>query len=244
MSSETTYSTVTRVFRHLPALVLSFLFFRILTPPHRASASDKVVHDLSFIHGFRLLHSALPALNFAGALVNFYAFYEAQTLARPPPFWRSVFAYFVCLSGCLLRLWSYSALGRFFTYQISVRSHHELIGSGPYAWLLHPSYTGLWLAMLGGIPFFLSPWLGHLRFYTIWAARVKLIRTDPRPMVARIETFIRTFGAAFVVVNLLIAVTATHKRITVEEATLRDHFGPAVWDAHAAGKWKLIPFVW
>lgn len=46
------------------------------------------------------------------------------------------------LGGVALRYWCYSKLGPLFTYTILVKPDHRLVQDGPYALLLHPSYTG------------------------------------------------------------------------------------------------------
>lgn len=55
----------------------------------------------------------------------------------------------VCVAGTALRAWCFASLGRLFTYEVGIRSQHELVGSGPYTLLLHPSYTGAAMAALG-----------------------------------------------------------------------------------------------
>lgn len=45
--------------------------------------------------------------------------------------------------GDFVRTWAKDELGRFFTYDIGIRSGHNLVTTGPYAYLVHPSYTGL-----------------------------------------------------------------------------------------------------
>ena len=52
-------------------------------------------------------------------------------------------------AGVALRQWAVWTLGRFFTWQVIVRRDHELVTSGPYAFVRHPSYTG-WLLMVAG----------------------------------------------------------------------------------------------
>ncbi|KAF8876176.1 hypothetical protein BD779DRAFT_1561319 [Infundibulicybe gibba] len=54
------------------------------------------------------------------------------------------------LVGVGIRLASYQRLGRLFTYEISVRTGHRLITTGPYAVVRHPSYTGFLLICIGG----------------------------------------------------------------------------------------------
>ena len=45
--------------------------------------------------------------------------------------------------GSFLRLWAMQTLGHFFTFEVTIRKRHSLITTGPYRWLMHPSYTGL-----------------------------------------------------------------------------------------------------
>lgn len=35
------------------------------------------------------------------------------------------------------------ALGNLFTFEVMIRKNHKLITDGPYAYLMHPSYTGI-----------------------------------------------------------------------------------------------------
>jgi protein-S-isoprenylcysteine O-methyltransferase len=59
------------------------------------------------------------------------------------------------VGGCLLRLWCFSSLGRLFTFEVGFRREHPLIRTGPYRYLIHPSYTGALLASIG-----FQVWLG------------------------------------------------------------------------------------
>jgi len=47
--------------------------------------------------------------------------------------------------GLALRAWSIARLGRFFTVDVAIHRDHALLTSGPYAWVRHPSYSGLLL---------------------------------------------------------------------------------------------------
>src|SRR5688572_5639888 len=51
--------------------------------------------------------------------------------------------------GLALRWYSIIYLGRFFTVNVAIHSRHEIIDTGPYARIRHPSYTGALLAFLG-----------------------------------------------------------------------------------------------
>lgn len=52
-------------------------------------------------------------------------------------------------TGSILRLFCYQALGRLFTFELSLRDDHKLITSGPYSLVRHPSYTGNFLIVAG-----------------------------------------------------------------------------------------------
>ena len=51
--------------------------------------------------------------------------------------------------GLSLRWYSIFYLGRFFTVNVAIHSSHEVIDTGPYSRVRHPSYTGALLAFLG-----------------------------------------------------------------------------------------------
>ena len=51
--------------------------------------------------------------------------------------------------GLMLRWYSIIYLGRFFTVNVAIHSGHEIIDTGPYRYIRHPSYTGALLAFLG-----------------------------------------------------------------------------------------------
>lgn len=51
--------------------------------------------------------------------------------------------------GLGLRWYSIFYLGRFFTVNVAIHSRHEIIDTGPYRRIRHPSYTGALVAFLG-----------------------------------------------------------------------------------------------
>jgi protein-S-isoprenylcysteine O-methyltransferase Ste14 len=52
-------------------------------------------------------------------------------------------------AGLGLRAWSIVTLGRFFQYQIKVQPGHQVVTSGPYRYVRHPSYTGIAMVLAG-----------------------------------------------------------------------------------------------
>jgi protein-S-isoprenylcysteine O-methyltransferase Ste14 len=52
-------------------------------------------------------------------------------------------------AGIALRQWAITALGPYFVGHVLVQPGQQVVSSGPYRWLRHPSYTGMWLEMAG-----------------------------------------------------------------------------------------------
>ena len=67
----------------------------------------------------------------------------------------------IFLAGLLLRAYAIIYLGRFFTVNVALAADHQLIDTGPYRYVRHPSYSGAMLEFLGlGITF--GNWLSLL----------------------------------------------------------------------------------
>ncbi len=84
----------------------------------------------------------------SGGIAVFLSFH-LRAWALP---WRSQFyiaGFCLFASGLILRWYSIIYLGRYFTVNVAIAADHQLIESGPYRFIRHPSYTG-GLAMLLG----------------------------------------------------------------------------------------------
>jgi protein-S-isoprenylcysteine O-methyltransferase Ste14 len=88
-------------------------------------------------------------------LVIFLKFYAADIF--PPAgyqFWShslatSLIGDAVTLFGAVIMIWARIKLGKNWSANIIFRKDHELITSGPYAYVRHPIYAGLVLMLLG-----------------------------------------------------------------------------------------------
>jgi protein-S-isoprenylcysteine O-methyltransferase len=60
--------------------------------------------------------------------------------------------------GLALRWYSIVTLGRFFTVNVAIHRDQQVVQTGPYRYLRHPSYTGYLLAFVG-IGMYLRNWL-------------------------------------------------------------------------------------
>lgn len=55
----------------------------------------------------------------------------------------------LCLAGFGFAVWARMHIGRNWGMPMTLREGHELVTSGPYAYVRHPIYSGLMLAMIG-----------------------------------------------------------------------------------------------
>ncbi|MEA9786447.1 methyltransferase family protein [Xanthomonas campestris] len=69
-----------------------------------------------------------------------------------PPAWQEPLRWGACAliaGGLGLRVWAIQVLARWFTVDVTIQADHQLVRSGPYRWLRHPSYTGALLCFYG-----------------------------------------------------------------------------------------------
>lgn len=166
-------------------------------------------------------------------------------------------------SGAILRLWCFKTLGQFFTFELSIHPSHSLVTTGPYSFVRHPSYTGIYLTLLGGTLVGLAPgtWL-----YERWIHLSPLLRdakhlgmwvvsfgsTNSAP-IARppLHSFsIGMFTPASLLIYALItfwlvkvwyALRSTNRRLQIEDLELHRVFGN-VWEEYAERvRWRLLP---
>ena len=67
----------------------------------------------------------------------------------------------IVVAGLAITVWARRHLGQFWSARVSLKEGHQLIKSGPYAWVRHPIYSGIFLAMLG-TALFVGEWRGLL----------------------------------------------------------------------------------
>ena len=84
--------------------------------------------------------------------------------------WVSALLLVLMAGGAALRYWCYAKLGRYFTYTILVKPDHVLVADGPYALLLHPSYT----AQVGVMCLYLLYMFGACAVYLLPLVAYKL----------------------------------------------------------------------
>jgi protein-S-isoprenylcysteine O-methyltransferase Ste14 len=109
-----------------------------------------------------------------------------------------------------IRLMTYRHLGRFFRFETSIQKDHELIVSGPYSFVRHPSYTAGIFMSCGLFPWYLSK--------GSWIMESGLWNT----MLGKILVSI-CFSLLIVIISTILA------RMPKEDIALRDQFKKE-WD--------------
>jgi len=99
---------------------------------------------------------------------------------RAPLWWLGIA---MMLVGMPFRWWAIHVLARHFTVDVSIRPDHELVRSGPYRWLRHPSYTGSLLTFLG-FALCLGNWLSLAAMLPVALAFLWRIHVEERVLSA------------------------------------------------------------
>lgn len=97
----------------------------------------------------------------------------------------------VLAAGLALSIWARWHLGRNWSATVAVKAGHELVRSGPYAWVRHPIYSGLMGGFLG-TAVVLDQWRGVLALAIMLAAIWRKLHLEERFML---ETFGQDYAA-------------------------------------------------
>ncbi|KAI0073853.1 ICMT-domain-containing protein [Panus rudis PR-1116 ss-1] len=165
--------------------------------------------------------------------------------------------------GALLRLWCFRSLGSMFTFELTIQPSHSLVTTGPYAFVRHPSYAGIYLTLLGGTLVALAPstwlyecWLSpayHALTHAASASSSWPWKSNSITSFSQIlSAFALPFSPTSVLVHALIAfwlfkvwyaLRSTNRRLHIEDRELHKVFGE-VWEHYAEKvRWKLLPGV-
>jgi protein-S-isoprenylcysteine O-methyltransferase Ste14 len=105
---------------------------------------------------------ALTAATLSGVVLAVVVANQAEDLVLPGAGWWPLAAGLtLVVAGFALRVWAVHTLGRFFKYRVVVQEGHEVVETGPYARVRHPSYTGM-IICSAGVGLMLGNWLAIL----------------------------------------------------------------------------------
>ncbi|KAK0479090.1 hypothetical protein EDD18DRAFT_1312511 [Armillaria luteobubalina] len=168
-----------------------------------------------------LAHSfpSLPASHFILSTLAFKG--NSDRIAITPLF---LLGNVLTVVGTAIRLHCYSALGRLFTFELSIRKNHRLIIRGAYAVVRHPSYTGMILTILGAIcSQSAGSWVMECGLIDMWYGKVLAVYW--------------LLVAAAVIASLLL-------RVSVEDQLLHKRFGQEWIEWNTRVPYGLIPGVY
>jgi|ERR1044071_1302521 protein-S-isoprenylcysteine O-methyltransferase len=125
----------------LPAILgLAYFFSELILAFTRRSSAKTVSKDA---HSLRVLWFVI--------IVCIWLSIQAQgrwpNAVLPP--WFVPVGIILFAGGTILRWYSIIHLGRFFTVNVAIAADHQLVDTGPYRFVRHPSYTGALLAFIG-----------------------------------------------------------------------------------------------
>jgi len=84
----------------------------------------------------------------------------------------SIIGLVMLVGGLAFRIWSIRYLGKYFTATVQIVDKHQIVQSGPYAIVRHPSYLGAYVAIVGSA-LFLNTIIGTITSALIMAIAYK-----------------------------------------------------------------------
>lgn len=107
----------------------------------------------------------------------------------PQLFWLQVVGIALTYLGVAFTIWARGALGANWSPDVTLKVEHELVLSGPYAFVRHPLYTGLTIALIGAV-LEIGEWRAILAFAILLATHIIKARQEEKLMAAQ-------FGAQY-----------------------------------------------
>lgn len=81
------------------------------------------------------------------------------------------------LAGVFLAIWARRHIGQYWSGTVTLKVDHKLVQSGPYAYVRHPIYSGLFLALLGTV-LALGEWRGVAALFLLLIAHWRKARNE------------------------------------------------------------------
>ena len=101
----------------------------------------------------------------------------------------------VLVSGAILRRLCFRDLGRSFTGEVRVRPDQQVVRTGPYRWVRHPSYTA-GILMIVGAAIALGSWIGVvLSFVLAVLGYAYRVRVEERALMTTLGDSYREYAA-------------------------------------------------
>lgn len=117
---------------------------------------------------------------------------KVRAAALPDPASIFVIGALLALAGIAVRWYSILTLGRFFSMRVETSADQQVVQSGPYRFVRHPSYTGGLLTILG-VLLMSTNWLSLLAFVVAWPGFAYRIRVEEDALVGELGDRYRSY---------------------------------------------------
>ncbi|KAG9219787.1 hypothetical protein CCMSSC00406_0008164 [Pleurotus cornucopiae] len=215
-------------------LVNAISFYLTSTPPNRPLAEsgqiikstyEKTVIARALAHKtFVCSVCALHILSaFAGEELDLCTARSSSSLAIPST--TMIAATCVGLAMNAIRLWCFSTLGKHFDFQVNIKKTHQLVTSGPYSFVRHPSY---------------------ISGFSVWATATVVLFSEDHwfSRCARQSTVGRVAGWLWLVEVAMLGYNFLVVRPKAEDEGLKEHFGKE-WNEWAARvPYRIFPYIY
>lgn len=114
-------------------------------------------------HVYRLVRLSTLALTFTLLFAKWAAVGPLGWKFLPPHPAITFLGFALAIFGMFLAAWARIHLGRYWSDKVVLKVDHQLIRTGPYAYLRHPIYSGVLLGV-AGTALVLDEWRGVLAF--------------------------------------------------------------------------------
>ena len=105
----------------------------------RSNATARDAGSMGFLRTFAVL----------GAIAASIAAHEAPGADLHPRLTAAWIGLAVLVCGIGLRLWCFRALGQYFTFTVQTSGDQQVVSTGPYRIVRHPSYLAILIALVG-----------------------------------------------------------------------------------------------